>query len=625
MAHIRASHLIVSPDDIEDATMSLHLSTKTPGQSGRGSVSEGGCIDSLGRFHPPGSKPSWNITWPMAFAAFCASLANLARGFVLGYSSPSIPELQAKGLLLDDDETSWYASLTPIGSLAGALLGGVVTHQFGRKLSTMFTCLPLAFGWLSIVAADSTGWLYLGRVLTGVGNGMSSLVTSVYVSEVASSNARGMLGTVNQIATSLGVLVVYALPFLLDYKWLAVFGGANAALTMILMTFMPETPRWLVTKARTQEAVENFMWLRRCDKETAQLVIRTLEEEMIKQQTSFNIRELFSKAILKPFFVSQLSMVFQQFTGLFVLLFYTQSIFQMVGFSDGRAATALMGAVTVIAYAFTPLLVERTGRRIMLNISAVGVMVSASVLGVCFYIHDQKAAIDPTPEIPATMPIYNLTTPFHIFSTPMTPANITGASNLTTTTITPWTTASPVAPTVPTHSAAFSYVALISAVSYMASYSLGYGPLPWVLLSELIPLRARATVGGIAVFLTWLLTFFVTKIFAPLSAIIGVAGCFWIFAGFSALSLLYVGFLLPETKGRTLEEIEYYFVAGRFPDHNDLQRRKVRVRVCRTPRSTSPATPSDISPASSSPSPPPPDDLPCLLEEPEDVEKAPIV
>jgi len=318
-------------------------------------------------------------------------------------------------------------------------------------------------------------------------------------------------------------------------------------------------------------------------------------------------------------------MVFQQFTGLFVLLFYTQSIFQMVGFSDGRAATALMGAVTVVAYAFTPLLVERTGRRIMLNISAVGVMVSASVLGVCFYIHDQNTAIDPTPEMPVTTPIFNLTTALHSLTiTYPYSANITSASNLTTT-IATLTTALPTTPNVRPHSATFSYIALVSAVSYMASYSLGYGPLPWVLLSELIPLRARATVGGIAVFLTWLLTFFVTKIFAPLSALIGTAGCFWIFAGFSALSLLYVGFLLPETKGRTLEEIEYYFVAGRFPDHHDLQRRKVRVRVSRTPRSMSPATPSDVSPPSSSPSPPPPENLPSLLEEPTNVDKAPVL
>lgn len=602
MAHIRAAHLIITPDDLEDATMSIHISSKTPGQSRRDSVT--GCIDSLGRFHPAGSNRDWNVTWPMLFAALCASLANLARGFVLGYSSPSIPELQSKGLLDDSGETSWYGSLMPIGSLMGALVGGVVTHQYGRKLSTMLTCIPLAFGWLSIVAAESSSWLYLGRVLTGVGNGMSSLVTSVYVSEVSSSNARGMLGTVNQIATSVGVLIVYALPFLLDYQWLAIFGGVNAAVTMILMTLMPETPRWLVTKGRTGEAIDNFMWLRGCDKETAQLVIRTLEEEMIKQHSTFNIRELFSKEILKPFFVSQLSMVFQQLTGLFVLLFYTQTIFEMVGFSDGKAATAVMGAVTVLAYALTPLLVERTGRRIMLNISAVGVFISSTALGVCFYIHDENNSSPILTTTTTSPPSLNYTSSF-------SSRNFLSSTAASTVGIT--TTASPPPPTTHPTSVAISYIALISSLVYMASYSLGYGPLPWVLLSELIPLRARATVGGIAVFLTWLLTFLVTKAFAPLSGLIGVAGCFWIFAGFSALSLIYVGVLLPETKGRSLEEIEYYFAEGRFPDHHDLARRRATIQVNRTCPST---RVSRNSSPSNSPS-PPPIPFPSILESPE--------
>ena len=245
MAHIRGSHLAVSPDDLEDKTMSIHLSQQPRNRNpDRPALDqESGCIDSLGRYQPLDGEFQWNVTAPMAFAALCASLANLARGFVLGYSSPSIPELTDAGLLADEDETSWYGSLTPIGSLFGALIGGWLTHSFGRKLSTMLTCLPLAFGWLAIVVADRVAWLYVGRVLTGFGNGMSSLVTSVYVSEVSSSNARGMLGTINQIAASFGVFVVYTLPFLLDYRWLAVGGGINAALTMILMTFMPETPR----------------------------------------------------------------------------------------------------------------------------------------------------------------------------------------------------------------------------------------------------------------------------------------------------------------------------------------------------------------------------------------------
>jgi len=496
---------------------------------------EEGCIDSLGRYQPADAQRRWNVTAPMAFAALCASLANLARGFVLGYSSPSIPELTSAGLLADNDQISWYGSLTPIGSLLGALIGGWITHAFGRKLSTMITCLPLAFGWLAVVVADRVAWLYVGRFLTGVGNGMSSLVTSVYVSEVSSSNARGMLGTINQIAASFGVFVVYTLPFLLDYRWLAVGGGINAAATMLLMTIMPETPRWLVSKGRISEAVSNFKWLRGCDDETAMFVVQRLHEEMSKQQQKFRIGELFQYEIFKPFILSLLSMVFQQFTGLFVLLFYTQTIFDMVGLADSKGATAIMGAVMIIAYFLTPLMVERTGRRAMLVISAIGVLVCSAILGACFYIHDNA-------------------TPVH---------SVNGTMSTTTTTMSPETAAT---------DKTVAYVAVIATVGYMGSYSLGYGPLPWVLIAELIPLRARATVGGIAICVTWLLTFVVTKMFVPLSAVVGVAGCFWIFTCFSALSLAYVAFLLPETKGRTLEEIEFYFKEGHFPAKSPVKR-----------------------------------------------------
>lgn len=550
MAHIRGSHLAVSPDDLEDETMSIHLSqqprSRVPNEPGD---QESGCIDSLGRYQPFNAKFRWNVTVPMAFAALCASLANLARGFVLGYSSPSIPELTDAGLLASEDETSWYGSLTPIGSLVGALIGGWLTHSLGRKLSTMLTCLPLALGWLSIVAADRLCWLYIGRVLTGVGNGMSSLVTSVYVSEVSSSNARGMLGTINQIAASLGVFFVYVLPFFLDYRWLAVGGGVNAALTMILMTFMPETPRWLVSKGRIAEAVVNFRWLRGCDVETAQMVVGKLHEEMTKQQQKFSLRELFHPEVFKPFGISLLSMVFQQFTGLFILLFYTQSIFEMVGLSNGKAATAVMGFVMIIAYAFTPFLVERTGRRIMLNISAAGVLVCSLALGGCFYVHEVRRGG---------------------FSGGGGGGGGGGSFTNSTTSLPSYSSPDDVV-----YDRVVSYVAVLSTVGYMGSYSLGYGPLPWVIISELIPLRARATVGGIAIFLTWLLTFVVTKAFAPLSTIVGVSGCFWIFSGFSALSILYVIFLLPETKGRTLEEIEIYFKDGHFPEHVVVSARTV--------------------------------------------------
>ena len=127
-------------------------------------------------------------------------------------------------------------------------------NYYGMEISPMKMSFTKGVDYLSMIRFLQV-WLYIGRVLTGVGNGMSSLVTSVYVSEVSSSNARGMLGTINQIAASLGVFFVYVLPFFLDYRWLAVGGGVNAALTMILMTFMPETPRYIFENSTSRVEV----------------------------------------------------------------------------------------------------------------------------------------------------------------------------------------------------------------------------------------------------------------------------------------------------------------------------------------------------------------------------------
>ena len=178
----------------------------------------------------------------------------------------------------------------------------------------------------------------------------------------------------------------------------------------------------------------------------------------------------------------------------------------------------------------------------MLNISAVGVFLSATILGVCFHIHDQTVLPSSAPNLPLTTTV--ATTTLSLPSVTDSNVGFIDSMNESYSPLEPalahFLQASHLKATAPPAalSPALSYVALISAVTYMASYSLGYGPLPWVIMSELIPLRARATVGGVAVFLTWGLTFLVTKVFAPLSDCIGVAGCFWIFAGFSIISLV---------------------------------------------------------------------------------------
>jgi len=505
MNNLRPSHIEIEQDDyFEDSVLSTVTSA---------TIAESGIINSIGQIERPGEK-KWNLTPLMICAAFVASLSNLSRGYVLAFSSPAIPELREKGLLTTVDEESWFGSLTPIGSLIGALIGGFVTHTYGRKLSIMILCIPLSLGWVAIIAADHVAWLYVGRILTGIAQGMTSLVASVYVSEVSSSNARGFLGTMNQIATALGVLVAYVITFGLDYRWMSVFGAANAALVAAIIAFMPESPRWLVSKGRTDEAVDNFTALRGCPLEISRVVMTRLDEELAKQKKSLGLRETLKPEIMKPFGVAFTAMLFQQLTGVHVLLFYTSQIFMSVGFPDEKVATAIMGVVMVLGYLATPWLIEKTGRRVMLSISGLGVFTGAGVLGLTFYLLHEDSE-----------------------------ANV-------------------------------AYFALIAAVVHMASYSMGFGPLPWLLMGELIPLQARASVGGLATGLTWTMTFIETKSFLPLCDVIGNYGAFWIFGVSSLIAVVYANTLLPETKGKTLEEIETYFKEGQFPDKTKAKKRQ---------------------------------------------------
>jgi len=504
MNNLRPAHIeIEQDDDLEDSV----LSTVTSGIASN----DLGTINSIGQYEKPGEK-KWNLTPLMICAALVASIANFSRGFILAYSSPSIPELKDKGLLTSVDQESWFGSLTPIGSLIGALIGGFLTHKLGRKLSILMMCVPLATGWVAIIAADQVGWLYLGRILTGIAQGMTSLVSSVYVSEIASSNARGFLGACNQVATSAGVLGAYVLTFGLDYQWMAVFGAANAALVAAIMAFMPESPRWLISKGRTAEAVVNFTLLRGCPSGVSEVVMARIEQELAKQKRNLGFKEILKPEIMKPFGVAFMAMMFQQLTGIHVLLFYTSQIFKRVGFPDAKVATAIMGTVMLLGYLFTPFLIEKTGRRRMLTFSGIGVFAGAGILGLTFFLLHNDSEAD------------------------------------------------------------VAYFALAAAVIHMAAYSMGFGPLPWLLMGELIPLQARASVGGLATCLAWSMTFIETKSFLPLCDVIGNYGAFWIFGGSSLFAVLYANTLLPETKGKTLEEIEIYFKEGKFPDKTAVKR-----------------------------------------------------
>jgi SP family facilitated glucose transporter-like MFS transporter 8 len=283
------------------------------------------------------------------------------------------------------------------------------------------------------------------------------------------------------------------------------FGLALPFITAVMVLRIPESPRFLVTNGRRQEALRALSWLRgpHVDVEDECHDI----EESFDPSDKMTLSELFSKReLFLPLKVSVGLMIFQQFSGINVVMFYTVSIFESAGFKENATmATVFIGAVQVVVTVVACLVMDRAGRRVLLILAGTGMALSCFTLG---YYYKQQAAAE---------------------------ANAMEITDL-------------------------SWLALSSLVVYIVAFSIGLGPIPMLVMSEIFPVRARGTASGIASFICWFCGFIVTKEYATMETILGQYGAFWFFGLCCIAGVLFVWRSVPETKGKSLEDIELYFL-----------------------------------------------------------------
>lgn len=198
-------------------------------------------------------------------ATFGAVLGPLSFGFVLGFSSPAISDLKTSEdphLRLDKETASWFGSIVTLGAAAGGILGGWMVDRVGRKLSLMLCALPFVLGFTLIISAQNVWMLLGGRVLSGLASGVTSLVVPVYISETSHSRVRGTLGSCVQLMVVTGIVGAYFAGMMVDWRWLAVVCSIPPVLMLMLMCFMPETPRYLINQERPAEAMAALRFLR---------------------------------------------------------------------------------------------------------------------------------------------------------------------------------------------------------------------------------------------------------------------------------------------------------------------------------------------------------------------------
>ncbi|XP_068167520.1 solute carrier family 2, facilitated glucose transporter member 8 isoform X2 [Antennarius striatus] len=439
-------------------------------------------------------------------ATFAAVLGPMSFGFVLGYSSPAIPELSKISdprLRLNDDQASWFGSIVTVGAALGGLLGGWMVDKVGRKLSLMFCSLPFVLGFTLIVAAQNVWMLYLGRSLTGLASGVTSLTVPLYISETAHERVRGMLGCCVQFMVVLGIMGAYLIGLFLDWRWLAISSSIAPTLLIVFMCFMPETPRFLLSQGKRREAEEALRFLRGPDAPIEWECSR-IEDTWDELGSNFQMSDLKDPGVYKPLMIGIMLMFFQQMTGINAIMFYAESIFQQANFKKSDLASVIVGVIQVVFTGVAALIMDKAGRKILLVISGVAMAISTSTFGVYFYLMSKPQ---------------NSTVLLDI-------QNTVGEGP----------------------HPGLSWLALASMVVFITGFALGWGPIPWLVMSEIFPVKVRGFASAACVLTNWGLAFVITKTFQDMMILLTSAGTFWLFAAMCVANVIFTVAFIPETK-----------------------------------------------------------------------------
>jgi sugar porter (SP) family MFS transporter len=392
-----------------------------------------------------------------------------------------------------------------VGAMLGAGLSGRLADSLGRRRLIFAGGVVFVIGTLGAALGVNAGMLVGFRFIMGIGVGIISVVVPMYLSELAPKEIRGRLTSLMQLLVTIGIFLAYVVDFIFSashgWRWMIGIGVVPAVLLAIGIYTQPESPRWLVSHKSGGEADARTVLTRlRGSESAAEAELAEIQESVeaeSRQTGKLRLRSLIGPRLRPIFIVGMLLVFFQNFVGINTIIYYAPTLLTNVGFGASGAilANVGIGAVNMLFTLPGMYLIDRAGRRPLLLYGAVGMCVAMILLTV---------------------------------------TNLVGLAQ----------------------GALLLSLTLVGIVVYIASFSISWGPVQWVLLPELFPLRARATAVSVCVTFNWLFNMAVALAFPSLLDIFGAGWNFLFFAVMTFLAFVFVKRLLPETKGRSLEAIE---------------------------------------------------------------------
>jgi SP family galactose:H+ symporter-like MFS transporter len=452
------------------------------------------------------NKPKSEVNGFVYFAVGIAALGGLLFGYDTGVISGAILFVKNQFSLSATMEEI-VVSAVLVGAVLGAVMGGALTGRFGRRKMIILAGIIFTVSAIGTALVPTVAWLIATRIVSGIAIGIASFISPMYIAELVPAKVRGSLVAVNMLAITSGIVVAYLVDYALSgsqgWRWMFGLAAIPSIALVIGMWRLPDSPRWLISKSMVEQAKRVLQRVR--TESDVSPEIRDIQQSMAEQANG-GVTELFQPSLRMPLLVGVGLAIFQQITGINTVIYYSPTIFGFASITGAGPAILAGAGLTMVMWCFHLLaifLMDRVGRRPLLLIGVAGQIIGLAILGAAFQLQ-QLASFK-------------------------------------------------------------SYVAIGGLVIYVACFAFGLGPIFWLLISEIYPLKIRGAAMSAVTVTNWGMNLVVAITFLTLVGVLGHAGTFWLYGIIAVGAWVFFYLLVPETKGKTLEQIEAHWRAGKHP------------------------------------------------------------